>query len=428
MAAVPGKCRRSGGSVLNIGAGGGHIMHMTISGDRLLIGGRSVPFVPSPHVSGRIDPTLIVLHDTSDRLRADDSVSWFCNPKSKVSAHFVVGRDGSVTQLVPCDRAAYHAGQSAWCGRAQCNGFSIGIEIDSPGKLTRRGDKAFAWFGEGWPLSDLVEMTTPEHGAGWWMPYPEAQIAAVDGLIRALAIAYPSITDVAGHYHVSPRRKVDPGPQFPMARMQAILADRHAPDPELVKGWQTRLRDLGYQPGMIDGYVGERTGAAVWQFQRNNGLEATGRLDRATGEAMMRPDARGPVTAQREVMTPADVRATSGTMRATAGVQRTAEVAGIGVVADALSSPVPDAAAPVVAAPAPSGLAEAVSEVSGMVTTTETARGLLPRLTGLVDWMVTAQGMRSLAMMLVIGTVWWLARTAGGRRFRDYVTGRHAGG
>lgn len=129
-----------------------------IIAERLLIDGRPATFAPSPNIGGRIEPTLIVLHDTASPLASDGSISWLCNPQSKVSAHFVVGRDGRVTQLVPCDRAAWHAGQSSWCGRANCNGYAIGIEIVNPGKLTRRGDMAYAWFGHGWPLADLVEI------------------------------------------------------------------------------------------------------------------------------------------------------------------------------------------------------------------------------------------------------------------------------
>lgn len=395
-------------------------MTYRIDGDRLTIGGHLVPFVASPHVGGRIEPTLIVLHDTSDRLRADDSVSWFCNPKSKVSAHFVVGRDGSVTQCVPVDHAAWHAGQSEWCGRANCNSYGIGIEIDNPGKLTRRGGKAYAWFGDGWPLSELVEMTTPEHGSGWWMPYPQVQIDAVEALVRALAIRFPTITDVAGHYQVSPKRKVDPGPQFPMALMQAIVANRTAPDQDRMRAVQERLAALGYHPGNIDGIIGPRMRSAIREFQEQAGLETDGQpSDRLIG-ALFAADAPGPVTAPREAATMADVRASSGTMQRSAGVQRTAEVAAVGVAAEALVSPVP--------ASAPSSAMEAVSQVNGYVTTGETARGLTGRLTGLMDWVATPAGMRSAATLAVIAVVWWLARSAEGRRFRDYVTGRHNGG
>ena len=73
-----------------------------IIAERLLIDGRPATFAPSPNIGGRIEPTLIVLHDTASPLASDGSISWLCNPQSKVSAHFVVGRDGRVTQHDRC--------------------------------------------------------------------------------------------------------------------------------------------------------------------------------------------------------------------------------------------------------------------------------------------------------------------------------------
>ena len=76
---------------------------------------------------GRLEPTLIVLHDTAGRLAKGSSVAWLCNPKAKASAHLVVERDGSVTQLAEFDPpVAWHAGQSSWRGRSGCNAFAIG--------------------------------------------------------------------------------------------------------------------------------------------------------------------------------------------------------------------------------------------------------------------------------------------------------------
>lgn len=69
-------------------------MICSVAGDRLMVDGRAAPFAASPHVGGRIEPTLIVLHDTAGGLDASGSISWLCNPRSKVSAHFVVARDG----------------------------------------------------------------------------------------------------------------------------------------------------------------------------------------------------------------------------------------------------------------------------------------------------------------------------------------------
>ena len=104
-----------------------------------------IPFKAANSSGGPMAPSVIVLHDTAGRLAKGSSVDWFRSKDCTTSAHFVVERDGSVTQLVRTDRKAFHAGTSSWQGRAFCNAFSIGIEIVSPGKLDGNGK---AWFGD----------------------------------------------------------------------------------------------------------------------------------------------------------------------------------------------------------------------------------------------------------------------------------------
>ena len=184
-------------------------MKLTIANDLLFAEGRQVPFVRTDNIGGRMEPAGICAHDTADRLRPDDSVNWFKNPKSRVSAHLVLGRDGLFTQMVPFDRVAWHAGESSWLGRANCNAFLIGVEIDNPGPLKRKGNTGVAWYGEAFDIDEygLVELETKAHGKALWMPYTAAQLAAFDAFVRAAAIAYPSIVDVTAHYEISPGRK-----------------------------------------------------------------------------------------------------------------------------------------------------------------------------------------------------------------------------
>jgi AmpD protein len=103
----------------------------------------------------------------------------------QVSAHFVVGRDGRLTQFVSCDERAWHAGASSWRGRPSCNDYSIGIELEGL---------------EGDAFADL-------------------QYASLVPLLAALARRYP-IDAVAGHEHVAPGRKCDPGAGFDWKRLQ----------------------------------------------------------------------------------------------------------------------------------------------------------------------------------------------------------------
>lgn len=97
----------------------------------------------------------------------------------RVSAHFLVRRNGQILQFVSCNKRAWHAGVSAWRGRTRCNDFSIGIELEG---------------------SDFESFT-------------ERQYASLARLTRCLKRAYP-ISDITGHSDIAPGRKTDPGPFF----------------------------------------------------------------------------------------------------------------------------------------------------------------------------------------------------------------------
>ena len=102
----------------------------------------------------------------------------------RVSAHFLIRRDGECIQFVSCDRRAWHAGESSWRGRPNCNDFSIGIELEGlEGRL-----------------------------------FEAAQYDCLAGLLQQLGNQYP-LTAVAGHEHVAPGRKQDPGAGFDWSRL-----------------------------------------------------------------------------------------------------------------------------------------------------------------------------------------------------------------
>jgi N-acetylmuramoyl-L-alanine amidase len=171
-------------------------MPLTISNDRR----KGAPSVTANAFGGRMHPTVIVCHDTADRPKPNDTVSWFANKRCRVSAHFVVERDGSVTQMVPCDRKAYHAGKSSFKGRSSCNNFAIGIEIDKNGR---------GWFHKNnEPGIEGIEYAAAKaHGGGYWLPYTQEQIATVTQLCRALVKAYPTIKDITPPWEIAPGRK-----------------------------------------------------------------------------------------------------------------------------------------------------------------------------------------------------------------------------
>lgn len=315
-------------------------MTFEIVADRLHIGGRPARYVPSRNTGGRILPELIVLHDTAGALRPFSSVEWFQSPKCQTSAHFVVERDGTITQMVDCDRKALHAGESVWNGRRYCNGFAIGIEIVNPGRLHRAGDSCVAEWGGKFPAADCLELTTPEHGRGWWLQYSAEQVEAVTALCAALASSYPTIRDITTHYAISPGRKIDPGPQFPLedlrAAVDAAMSTTTPAEPAgipgslalgasgpLVETAQRSLADLGFLPGAVDGHYGPRTRAAVLAFEAENGLPTDGVLDAADIDLLTATDAKAMPTGGRDETTARDLAAAgSGHMADAGGLTR----------------------------------------------------------------------------------------------------------
>ena len=104
----------------------------------------------------------------------------------RVSAHFLIRRDGVVMQFVSTNDRAWHAGLSSFAGRQRCNDFSIGIELEG---------------------TDFE-------------PFAIIQYEMLAALTRALQAGHP-LTDIAGHEHIAPGRKTDPGPFFDWTCYQA---------------------------------------------------------------------------------------------------------------------------------------------------------------------------------------------------------------
>ena len=123
-----------------------------------LLTGKGIRFVKSPNISGIFKtsfPDAIIIHYTAGA-SAESSVRTLTNPAAKASAHIVIGRNGSITQLVPFNTIAWHAGKSSYDDRHGYNNFSIGIEIDNAGLLTKVGESYQSWFGRIYPASEMA--------------------------------------------------------------------------------------------------------------------------------------------------------------------------------------------------------------------------------------------------------------------------------
>jgi AmpD protein len=123
-----------------------------------------------------------------------NQLDWSAHPYfeqirgAEVSAHFVIRRDGELLQFVSTNDRAWHAGRSSWQGRDNCNDYAIGIELEG--------------------LEDT--------------PFETAQYQALATLLQQARRVYP-IEQIAGHEHVAPGRKRDPGKAFDWAALQALL-------------------------------------------------------------------------------------------------------------------------------------------------------------------------------------------------------------
>ncbi len=143
---------------------------------------------PSPNFGprrGGLTPSLIVIHYTGMR-GAPDALARLCDPAAEVSAHYVIGTDGQLWQLVAEEMRAWHAGAGAWCGMGDINSRSIGIELVNSGA----------------------------------QPFPEPQMQRLETLLRAVMARYAiPVSQVIGHSDMAPERKEDPGPRFDWQRL-----------------------------------------------------------------------------------------------------------------------------------------------------------------------------------------------------------------
>ena len=173
-----------------------------------LIGARQVP---SPNYNQRPQGTeiqLLVIHNISlppsqfgggyIEQFFQNQLDWSAHPYfqtiegMQVSAHVLILRTGEVLQFVNFNDRAWHAGRSSYLGKAECNDYSIGIELEG---------------------SDD-------------QPFSELQYQALSQVTHALRQAYPKIAShIAGHSDIAPQRKTDPGPYFQWQKFRDLLRD-----------------------------------------------------------------------------------------------------------------------------------------------------------------------------------------------------------
>ena len=171
---------------------------------------QSVTYKESPHHDARpsgIEIDMVVVHGISlppGQFGGDAIENFFCGELDaslhpyfaqiaslQVSSHLLIKRCGEIVQFVPFNRRAWHAGVSSFAGRAKCNDFSIGIELEG---------------------TDVD-------------PYEDSQYQSLAAVIRSLMQAYPKIRleRVVGHADIAPGRKTDPGSVFDWGYLKGML-------------------------------------------------------------------------------------------------------------------------------------------------------------------------------------------------------------
>lgn len=200
----------------------------------------------SPNCDARTLPvTMAVIHYT-EMQSAEEAIARLRDPEAKVSAHYLISREGEVTRLVPEDLRAWHAGVSYWRGIRDVNSASVGIELDHPG-----------------------------HRYGY-VPFPDAQFEALVPLLARIVKTHGiPRANVVGHSDVAPQRKIDPGELFPWERLAEYGLCLPAPGIELGDPFDNdgafylALERFGYD--ITDGHKAVEAFQRRWRPRRIDG-------------------------------------------------------------------------------------------------------------------------------------------------------------
>jgi N-acetylmuramoyl-L-alanine amidase len=199
-----------------------------------------VQWHPSPNFGPRRDglkPSLIVLHYTA-MSSAGASLERLCDRDAEVSAHYLIGGDGTIWQMVDEKMRAWHAGEGAWQGQGDVNSRSIGIELDNTGAH----------------------------------PFSEPQMAALEALLPGIMQRWSIPPQgLIAHSDMAPGRKADPGWKFDWERLArqglSVWPDRVEDDgqgdfatPETMRAFAQALAAFGYpaedppSPALLDAF------------------------------------------------------------------------------------------------------------------------------------------------------------------------------
>jgi N-acetylmuramoyl-L-alanine amidase len=170
-------------------------------------------------------PNLVIIHHTAEG-SVRHALATLTSSREKVSTHYLIGRDGTIYQLVDERARAWHAGESQWGADTDLNSSSLGIELDN------NGDE----------------------------PFPDAQISALLALLRDIELRYQiPLENFLGHADIAPQRKADPSRYFPWKTLAehgfGLWCDPPLPDPPAPFDTTLALQALGYDVADPDAAV-----------------------------------------------------------------------------------------------------------------------------------------------------------------------------
>ena len=219
--------------------------------------------VPSPNFNERQRPITMAVVHYIEMKPVETALERLTTEEGGVSTHYLISEEGVVTQLVPEDKRAWHAGKSFWRGEKDVNSASVGIELDHPGHAEENGG---------------------------YRPFDPRQIDALVPLLARIVKDYDiPRANVVGHSDVAPQRKIDPGELFPWYRLAEaglclptpakldlgdpfqnegafyLALERYGYDisdgPKAVEAFERRWR-----PEMIEGVPDKHLGAILFQL------------------------------------------------------------------------------------------------------------------------------------------------------------------
>jgi N-acetylmuramoyl-L-alanine amidase len=146
--------------------------------------GGAPPFVGTTNFTMR-RPNYVIIHHTAQNSCAQ-TLTTFTLPRTQVSAHYVICKDGTVFHMLNDYLRAHHAGAARWGNTTDLNSSSIGIELDNNG----------------------------------FENFTEPQLASLLALLKRLKTAFAIPTaNFIGHGDIAPTRKNDPNWRFPWQQL-----------------------------------------------------------------------------------------------------------------------------------------------------------------------------------------------------------------